>query len=72
MAQSEILIDIKTLAKRLGLSPQTIRNQMSAGKWPLPPIRIGRRLRWRESEVNSRIAEGWTLPQAAGRSGNKP
>jgi predicted DNA-binding transcriptional regulator AlpA len=44
-------MDIKDLARKLKVRPKTIRNRLSNGTWPIPPLRIGRTLRWRESEV---------------------
>lgn len=31
---------------------KTIRNKLSNGTWQLPPVRIGRSLRWLQSEVD--------------------
>jgi len=50
------LIDINDLAERLKVPPKTIRNKLSQGTWPVAPVRIGRALRWRESDVNAMIA----------------
>ena len=50
------LIDIKDLADRLKIPPKTIRNKLSNGTWPLEPMRIGKALRWRESQVDAMIA----------------
>lgn len=49
------LIDIDDLGKQLKVPPKTIRNKLSNGTWPLPPIRIGRALRWRQSDVDRLI-----------------
>jgi predicted DNA-binding transcriptional regulator AlpA len=49
------LIDIKDLAVELKLSPKTIRNKLSNRSWPIPPIRIGRSLRWRPEDVTSAL-----------------
>ena len=46
------LIDINDLAQQLKIPPKTIRNKLSNGTWPLEPVRIGRALRWRQSEVD--------------------
>jgi predicted DNA-binding transcriptional regulator AlpA len=51
------LIDIKELADRLRIPPKTIRNKLSNGTWPIAPLRIGKALRWRESDVNAMIAD---------------
>lgn len=49
------LVDIKELSARLGMAPQTIRNQLSLGTFPLPPRRVGRLLRWPLWEVEEFI-----------------
>ncbi len=45
------LIDINELGRKLKIPPKTIRNKLSDGTWPLPPLRIGRALRWRPADV---------------------
>ena len=52
----ERLLNIQDLADRLKISPKTIRNKLSNGTWPITPIRIGRALRWRETDVAAAIA----------------
>jgi predicted DNA-binding transcriptional regulator AlpA len=51
------LLDILELAKCLKIPPKTIRNKLSDGTWPMRPLRIGRALRWRESDVDRTLAE---------------
>jgi predicted DNA-binding transcriptional regulator AlpA len=46
------LIDIRDLGLQLKIPVKTIRNKLSKGTWPLRPVRIGRALRWRQSEVD--------------------
>lgn len=46
------LIDIRDLGLQLKIPVKTIRNKLSNGTWPLRPVRIGRALRWRQSEVD--------------------
>ena len=48
----DCLIDINDLASQLKIPPKTIRNKLCNGSWPLEPIRIGRALRWRQTEVD--------------------
>jgi predicted DNA-binding transcriptional regulator AlpA len=50
------LIDIDDLAECLKIPAKTIRNKLSNRTWPIQPIRIGRALRWRESDVAAMIA----------------
>jgi len=35
------LIDIKELSQIIGKAPQTIRNEMSDGRLPIPHVKIG-------------------------------
>jgi len=53
---SDRLLNIEDLANRLKIPPKTIRNKLSNGTWPIGPVRIGRALRWRESDVAKAIA----------------
>jgi predicted DNA-binding transcriptional regulator AlpA len=53
---SDRLLDIEDLANRLKIPAKTIRNKLSNGTWPISPVRIGRALRWRESDVATAIA----------------
>ena len=52
----DALMDIQDLANRLKIPKKTIRNKLSNGTWPIQPVRIGRALRWRESDVARAIA----------------
>ena len=54
----EQLIDINDLAAVLKVPAKTIRNKLSNGTWPIEPLRIGKALRWRESDVNAFIGAG--------------
>ncbi len=40
------MLGIKEVSDYLGLNPQTIYNQLSAGTFPIKTKRIGRRLKW--------------------------
>jgi excisionase family DNA binding protein len=51
------LLDIAELANRLKIPTKTIRNKLSDGTWPIRPLRIGRAVRWRESDVDRVIAD---------------
>jgi predicted DNA-binding transcriptional regulator AlpA len=51
------LLDIAELASRLKIPAKTIRNKLCDGTWPIRPLRIGRAVRWRESDVDRVIAE---------------
>jgi excisionase family DNA binding protein len=52
MALDKRMLSIKELANYLGLSPQTIYNQLSAGTFPIKTKRIGRRLKWDRRDVD--------------------
>lgn len=51
----EQLIDINDLAAVLKVPAKTIRNKLSNGTWPIEPLRIGKALRWRQSDVDAFI-----------------
>jgi excisionase family DNA binding protein len=40
------MLSTKELADYMGIAPQTIKNQRSAGTFPIPATRIGRRILW--------------------------
>lgn len=50
---NEQLIDINDLAAILKVPPKTIRNKLSDGTWPIDPFRVGKALRWRQSDVDA-------------------
>jgi predicted DNA-binding transcriptional regulator AlpA len=45
------MLGIQELPDYVGLSPQTIYNQLSAGTSPIKTERIGRRLKWDRRDV---------------------
>jgi len=49
----ERLIDINDLAEILKIPPKTIRNKLSNGTWPIEPLRIGKAVRWRSSDIEA-------------------
>jgi predicted DNA-binding transcriptional regulator AlpA len=64
------LLDIEELAKHLKIPAKTIRNKLCDGSWPMQPLRIGRALRWRESDVVRAIANLADLAESrASRTG---
>jgi len=46
------MLDIKELAIRIGLRPQTIRNKLNCGTFPIKTKKIGRKLLWDIAEVD--------------------
>lgn len=53
---SEDLMNLEDLAIKLKISKRTIRRLNDAGKFPLP-LRIGRSMRWRSSDIQSWLDE---------------
>jgi predicted DNA-binding transcriptional regulator AlpA len=51
------LLDINELANLLKIPAKTIRNKLCDGSWLIQPLRIGRALRWRQSDVDRAIAD---------------
>jgi len=45
-AMEKRMMDIKERGIYIGLKPQTIRNQISLGRFQIPTKRIGRLLKW--------------------------
>jgi predicted DNA-binding transcriptional regulator AlpA len=56
------LLNINDLAQRLKIPAKTIRNKLSQGTWPIAPLRIGRALRWRESDIDAMISAETARP----------
>ena len=54
---NERLIDINDLSKVLKINPKTIRNKLSNGSWPIEPVRVGKLLRWRISDVEAFLSQ---------------
>ena len=54
----DYLLDRRALAEVIGMSPEAISVDLCRGKFPIQPLRIGRRLRWRASDVRRFIEEG--------------
>lgn len=46
------MIDINDLATRIGLKPQTIRNKLNCGTFPIKTKKIGRKLLWDIGDVD--------------------
>jgi excisionase family DNA binding protein len=46
------LLTVKELAHYIGLAPQTIKNRFYAGMFPIPAVRIGRKLLWDRHDVD--------------------
>jgi len=61
------LIDINQLSRELNVAPKTIRNRLSNKSWPIPPIRIGRTLRWRQSDITRALTMLTDEPESKGQ-----
>jgi predicted DNA-binding transcriptional regulator AlpA len=46
------MLGVPELSEYLGLQPQTIYNQLSAGTFPIKTKRIGRLLKWDRRDVD--------------------
>jgi len=46
------MLSVKELSQYIGLAPQTIKNQLYAGRFPIPPTRLGRKLLWDKKLVD--------------------
>jgi len=46
------MIGVKELAEYIGLRPQTIRNKVNCGTFPIPTKKIGRLLKWERRDVD--------------------
>jgi predicted DNA-binding transcriptional regulator AlpA len=46
------MLGVRELSAYLGLQPQTIYNQLSAGTFPIKTKRLGRRLKWDRRDVD--------------------
>ena len=44
---------VKGVARRLIISERTVYNKLSAGTFPIKPIRVGRLLRFRTEDINA-------------------
>ena len=55
-----ILIPLKTTATILGLAPQTLRNRMWMGTFPISPVRRGRSVFFRAADIATEIDRGDT------------
>ena len=47
------MLDIKELSTRIGLKPQTIRNKLNCGTFPIKTKKIGRKLLWDLKDVDT-------------------
>ncbi len=46
------MLGIEELAVYIGLRPQTIRNRLNGGTFPIPTKKIGRLLKWDRKDVD--------------------
>ena len=52
----EALLDAADAARLLGMSPAALRRAAERGRFPVPPMRVGRRLRWRRGDLLQMLA----------------
>lgn len=60
------LLDAEQTAGLVGMSPSALRRAAERGRFPVEPVRIGRRLRWRRGDIVS-LQKG-TTPSSRGGS----
>ena len=53
------LLTVKGLAFQLSMTPETIYRQIKEGTLPFPYIKIGRNIRFVESDINKWIDAQW-------------
>lgn len=46
------MLDINDLSERIGLKPQTIRNKLNCGTFPIKTKKIGQKLLWDIQDVD--------------------
>ncbi len=51
LGDPDTLINAEEAARLLGMSPAALRRAAERGRFSVPPIRIGRRLRWRRGDL---------------------
>ena len=64
-AVGDCLLDRKAVAEVLGVSPGALNVARHRGTFTLEPVRFGRRLRWRASDVRRWIEQGGDPDPAA-------
>jgi predicted DNA-binding transcriptional regulator AlpA len=52
LALEKRMLSVDELGHYTGLAPQTIKNQFYAGRFPIPPKRLGRKLLWDKKMVD--------------------
>jgi len=52
------LLDRRAVAEIFGVSPNSINISQWRGTFPVKPIRIGHRLRWKASDIRAFLATG--------------
>jgi predicted DNA-binding transcriptional regulator AlpA len=63
----DCLLDSEALGEVLGLDAQAIRLALHRGRFPIRPIKLGRRLRFRATDVRRYIETGEAAGSAAPR-----
>lgn len=69
MDDHDYLLSIDDISLRLGIPVKTIRNKLSNGSWPVLPLRVGKALRWRASEVAKIVGGEIAIPARPGETG---
>lgn len=56
-SEKPLLLDVKEIAKLLGISVRTVWGKSASGYMP-KPVRIGKLCRWRREEIEKWVAKG--------------
>lgn len=54
-ARATVLLTVDGIAQELALSPKTIRNQLSAGTFPIKAVRTGGSVRFRRVDLQAYV-----------------
>lgn len=72
MMEEDRLVKTEETAELLGLSAKTLRFYATVGGGPLPPVRLGRAVRYRLSDIRRVIKEGAAVVEVKKRGPGRP
>lgn len=67
----QTLLTIRETAARLSVSPRHVNKLLASGRFP-SPVRLGRAVRWRESDISEFIAADCDMGAFAARRATEP
>ncbi len=62
------LLTTREFAELINIPERTLRNKMFDGSWTIQPVRIGRSLRWRESDLDKIVSGEIVIPSTVSDS----